>query len=206
MNARHFIVTDTETSGLDPEDGCEVVQLSAKAYDRSSLTDHHAGEFNVFIKPQRPEKAQAGALKVIGPIWDKAMNEGVSPEVAYQKFVEWVKSVNDTGKAGSKPMIVGHNIPFDMKFINAGIEEYNIFKGQKNCPWHFNQFDTCQMTFMLFEADPTMHNYKLDSLLAKMNMGRTTSHHDAMDDVRLTGEAFVKILKWFRGIVRNRNK
>lgn len=204
MNKRHFIVVDTETSGLNPADGCEIVQLSAKALDKNSLTEHYAGRFNVFIKPQRPEKAQQGALNTIGPIWDKACNDGVSPKVALQKFVDWVNSVNETGKSTTRPMLIGHNIGFDMRFIEAAMSEYKILKSEKDTPWHFNQIDTCQLTFLLFESDPSMHNYKLDSLLSKMNMGRTTAHHDAMDDVELTAEAFARLQRWIRTIVKNR--
>lgn len=199
---KNLIITDTETTGLSHHVGCEVIQIAAKALNGTNLDDHHAGEFSCLIKPQHPEKAQAGALKVIGPLWDKALKEGIEPKVAWSNFLTWCSSVNDTSKVYDKPIICGHNlVDFDMPFIQHHCLEHKLVslgkQGRYEYPWGL-QLDSYGMVYMLFENDPQVENMKLDTILRRLGLSRSSEHHDAMEDVRLLAEVVRRSLKFCR--------
>lgn len=198
---RNIIVWDTETSGLDPEDGCEIVQIAAKAISQATLDDHASGIFHCYIKPQRPDKAQDGALKVIGEGWAKAQNEGLNPKVAYKAFMDWIDSVNDSKGFAGKPVMIAYNSRFDENFLDASMKEYKLLKkGQfgYETPWSF-RFDAMGWAYALFESDPEIMNIKLDTVLAKLNLERENSSvHSAVEDVELLTEWVRRWIKFQR--------
>lgn len=195
--SRNFVVTDTETTGLDPKVN-EVVEIAAEALNSWDLEPHHAGKFHIYIKPQRPEVAQADAIKLIGDVWGKAQTEGVHPKVAWQKYAEWVNSVNDEKNVFNRPFMVGHNVPFDKAFIEESMLANKIVKDSSEFPWHFNTIDTMTFYFGLFESDPNVKNFRLDSLLRSLGIARKTGNHNAAEDVELTTIAFKRMMLFFR--------
>jgi DNA polymerase III alpha subunit (gram-positive type) len=198
-NKRNIIVADCETTGLNPEKGCEIVQLSARAINAWNLEDHHAGCFNIILKPQRPDLAEDGALKVIGPkLWDEAQTNGIDPKVGLQQFMSWCEKVNDGKSAYSKPMICGHNIGFDLTFLNYWMIQYGLIKNRDDVPWNYAPLDTMTVCFLLFEADPMVENMKLDTFLKQIGIARSGQFHDSMEDVNLTTQALVRSMKFFR--------
>ena len=87
-NKSTIIVADIETTGLDPNAGAEIVQISARALNPFDLSDHHCGSINLLLKPDHPETAHPKALEVIGPaLWEKARKEGVDQKVGLNKFI-----------------------------------------------------------------------------------------------------------------------
>lgn len=198
-NRRNFLVIDIETSGLDFEEN-EIVQLSGKALNAANFDDHHGGEFNVFIKPQRPEKASKEALAVIGPVWDKALKDGIDAKVALTKFVEWVESCNDTKNVYGKPLLAGHNIiGFDCPFIEHSCHRLGVFKSkdQNNFPWSW-KFDTLITSIAMFDVNPNVNSYSLDSMCNLLGIKRTSQYHDAMEDVKLEVELLRRSMLFFR--------
>lgn len=201
-NKRNFIVFDTETTGLDPLSGHEIVQLSAIAINAWNLEIHHAGTFNALIKPQNPEVAEAKAIDVIGDVWTKANEEGLHPKVVFEEFVKWVESVNDNNNWYSRPMMVAHNLDFDIKFINYWFNKYKILstndKGEIDTPWSKIGIDTMTIFFSMFESDASITDIKLDTILEKLGLARKSADHNALEDVELLSQAFVRSLKFLR--------
>lgn len=197
---RHFAVCDTETTGLDPDKGHEIIQIAAKAINYFDLSNHHAGEFSILIKPQRPEKADKEALDVIGPLFERAMKEGVHPKVALEAFIKWFQSLNHQNKILTKPVFVGQHAKFDIKFIVATLKEHGLFTSEDDLPWMSNlHFDLQQSSFELFCMDPNIDNLKLDTMLKACGMKeRKDKTHDALEDVRLEASYFVRLMKFFR--------
>ena len=119
MIKRNIVITDVETTGFYPEQGHVTVQIAATAINCVTLKPHHAGSINLFIKPTAEELALASpkALEVAKHSVEKAKIEGVDRKVAYIKYFEWLESINADGKAYTKPIMAGHNSPFDMKSI-----------------------------------------------------------------------------------------
>lgn len=197
---RNYLVVDTETSGLRPEEGHEIIQIAGIAVNAWDLGIHHAGRFIVLLKPQRPEKADTKAIQILGPLWERALKEGIDPKVGLQQFHDWAEKVND-GKAGyTKPMLTGHNIPFDDKFLQYASREYKVIKDDQSPPWDYHVVDTWSLMFTLFESDPNVFRFNLDTYLEQLGMARnsTIGVHDAAEDVELTYKAFVRTMKFFR--------
>lgn len=200
MNNRHFIVFDTETSGLNPADGAEIVQIGAVAYNAHDLSPHPAGEFEIILKPNFPEKASQGALEVIGEdLWNRALKHGVDQKIGLQHFLDYCRKVNTTGQWATKPILVGHNVGFDMRMTEYWMRHYNILTDFGKAPYADHiKLDTMDMMFSLFESDSEVVNYKLDTCLGIFKMKRTGETHDALEDVRLTGELFTRYMKFQR--------
>lgn len=198
---RHHIVFDTETTGLNPHAGHEITSLSAMAINCATLDIHHAGKFNVFLKPAFPEKADKGALKVAGPAFEKAMKEGVDPKVGLQQFFDWCRTVNDTKNAYGKPFLWGHNIGFDTKFVKYWANYYKVAgpspEKDADYPW-FMEFDNAQMMLALFDVDPNVNDLKLNTALAQADLSRKGESHDSMEDVELTSAFLVRCIKFCR--------
>lgn len=199
-NDRHYIVTDTETSGLDPEKGHEIVQLCATAINCYSLEKHPAGTFSVLIKPLTPEKADPKAIEVIGKdLWERAQKEGIEPKVAYERFMKWAASINVEKNFWKKPMWVGFNLKFDFPFVTYMLKKHKLYpEDEFKLPWSFNYFDLYYILYALCETDPDVKNFKLDTLLSKLGLKRKNNTHSAEEDVELTAEAFVRTMKFFR--------
>jgi DNA polymerase III alpha subunit (gram-positive type) len=191
-------VCDVETTGLDVESGHEITELAAIALNAHDFEPHHAGRFQVFIKPKNLEIVSAGAVKVAKESYEKAMTDGVDAKVAMRHFMEFCNKVNDKQLDSTRPYLAGHNCPFDYKFINVTTKRCNLIKSDKDAPWHYHFIDTLPMMFCLFESDPTVNRWNLDTLLGKLNMRRSGTTHGAMEDVELTAEALRRMLKFFR--------
>ncbi len=196
-NKRNYFVYDTETSGLDPEQGHEIVQIAARALNGWNFDDHHAGKFHILIKPQNPEKADPKALEVIGPLWDKALKQGVEPSVAYQSLFNWIVKTNDSGKVFTKSVLVGHNADYDDMMTTYFFKKYKLVKNRDDKPW-FKIFDSWQTMMELWESDPNVNKFNLDAYLALLGIQRSGNHHDAMEDVDLLTEAFRRTMKFMR--------
>lgn len=201
MLQRSLIVLDTETSGLRPEDGCEVIQICAKALNYWDFSDHPAGKFHAYLKPQRPDKAQAGALRVIGEGWTTAQTKGLEHKVVWRNFHNWVSSVNDGKSFRTAPIVVAYNARFDMNFIEYHMNEHKLLKEGKfgpEYPWGF-VFDAMGVAYMLLESHPDITDLKLNTILNMFNIKRQSADvHTADEDVDLLCEWLVRAMNFCR--------
>lgn len=202
MNQRNFIIYDTETTGLDPHDGAEILQISACAVNCNSLELHYAGRFNMFIKPENLQKASQKALEVAKQSFETAQVDGVPLKIALKKFLDWCSEVNPSGKAISKPIRVGHNEGFDYKFLDFYIRQLKMVKKMDDLPWSNQTLDTLDMAFLLFENDNTTERYNLDVLCEKFGIKRESKSHDAAEDVELCRVLFVRMMNGFRQMTK----
>lgn len=104
------IVFDTETTGFDPEKGDKVVEIGAiRIYDKMRSEDPR-DTFHVLVNPERdiPEEV----VKVHGITNEKVKDAPVFADVA-DDFLAFI---------GDAPL-VAHNASFDMKFLNAELEQ-----------------------------------------------------------------------------------
>lgn len=197
-NNRTILVVDCETTGLNPNDGHEITELAAIAINPWNLEPHHVGRFHMYFKPKRPELAGAAVMRVAGPSFNEACKNGVDPKVGLQAFAEWVRKANDSGKDSTKPLLAGHNHPFDRRFLNYESLEYKIFKKEDDAPWHSNFIDTWSWSLALYENDPSVNGLSLNIVLDKLSMKRTGETHGAMEDTELTTQLLVRYLAFFR--------
>lgn len=208
MKKPNFLVYDIETSGLRPEEGAEIIQIAAIPINFWDLEEHHAGRFEIILKPNNPDKATPEAIKVIGKdLWEKALDSGIDQKVGLENFTKYVQKVNDGQSTWTRPIRVGHNIKkFDNPFVDFWMDKYGILKrndyNELEGPWHFWSDDTMDLYRWLFAHIPSVENYKLDTCASILKIQRTSETHDAMEDVEITSQLFVRATKFIREMTR----
>lgn len=97
------IVLDTETTGLDPSSGHRVVEIGGL-----ELVNHlPTGQvFHAYLNPQRPMPAEAFEIHGLS---DDFLADKPDFDAVVEPFLEFV----------ADGILVIHNAPFDMKFLNA---------------------------------------------------------------------------------------
>ena len=101
------IVLDTETTGLNPKDGHRIVEIGGV-----ELINHlPTGEvYHVYINPRRPMPNEAFEIHGLS---DEFLADKPSFESIAAEFLEFV----------GDGVLVIHNAPFDMKFLNAELSQ-----------------------------------------------------------------------------------
>lgn len=203
MNNNTYIVWDTETTGLHIGYH-EVIQIAAKAYNPKTLEPIPNGEFQIFLKPDHPEHAEEYVVNnVIGKdVFEKVKKDGIDQRVGWKAFFDWCKTFNKTGHGSNKPIPVGHNMPgFDMLWAHDAVVRYKYGKSSEDLPLSNRALDTWAMFFSLYESDPEVKSYSMDSLVTVTGgAARSKKEHDAMEDVRICGDRFVRFMKMYRTV------
>ena len=171
MQSTREIVFDTETTGLDPLTGDKLVEIGAV-----ELINHvpTGKTYHQYIYPERevPEEV----VKVHGLTTEYLKDFPVFAEIAQ----DWIDFVGDDG------ILVAHNAPFDMKFINyelklLGYEEYQ---------WD-RVIDTLEIAKSKF---PGQRN-NLDVLCKRFGIDNSArTFHGALLDAQLLAEVYLELL------------
>ena len=119
-----FLSVDVETSGPIPG---EYSMLTIGACN----VDNPDQVFSCELKPIS-DKADPKAMEVTGLSLEKLAAEGLPPQVAMQRFQDWVAKVAGDGT----PVFVGLNAPFDWSFVN-----YYFHRHLKSNPFGFAALD-----------------------------------------------------------------
>ncbi len=109
-----YVVFDTETSGLSPQQGHEILQIGAVKYN--TLTGEAIDTQSIFIKPSPHCVIEPAALRVNGIDIEKLKQTGLSKDEAINTFIEFI---------GTCPLFA-YNAPFDMRFLKSTCEMVNI--------------------------------------------------------------------------------
>lgn len=157
-----YTVIDIETSGLDACT-CEILEIGALRVRNNVETAH----YQTYIKPVGAISESAKAVN--GLTWKKLYNQPAIDAIR-QSFFEFIG--ND--------VLVGHNIGFDIKFIQTRFE-LNL---RNEC------FDTLKWSRIAF---PDLQSYKLDTLRTTFSLGGTS--HSAVGDCIATHHLLQRIAK-----------
>lgn len=109
-----YIVFDTETSGLSPQQGHEILQIGAVKYN--TMTGETIDTRSIYIKPSSHCVIEPAALRVNGIDIEKLNQTGVSKDEAINTFIEFI---------GACPLFA-YNAPFDIRFLKSTCEMVNI--------------------------------------------------------------------------------
>ena len=170
---KKLIVLDTETTGLEVDQGHRIIEIGAILLEDRKKTDQH---FNTYLNPQRAidEEAQ----KVHGISNEKVKNEPEFSEIA-ESFLEFVQ--------GS--VLIIHNAPFDLGFLNSELKrasseyplleeiceiEDSLLLARSKFPGQRNSLDALSNRFEVGGYDRSFHGALLDAnILADVFMHLT---------------------------------
>ena len=103
---RRQIVLDTETTGLEVNQGHRIIEIGCVELVNRRITGRH---YHQYIQPERD--IDAGALEVHGITQEFLAGKPIFSEIA-EEFVEFVRGAE----------LVIHNAPFDVGFIDAELD------------------------------------------------------------------------------------
>lgn len=170
-HASRLVVLDTETTGLNTNDGNRIIEIGCVELIDRRLTGNN---FHVYINPQR--ESEEGALRVHGLTSEFLSTKPVFAQIA-SAFLDYIQGAE----------LIIHNAPFDLGFLNY---ELQLLKHQKTIEDYCPIFDT------LVDAKkryPAQRN-NLDALCKRL--GIDNSHrdlHGALLDAQILAEVFLKM-------------
>ena len=159
---KKLIVLDTETTGLEVDQGHRIVEVGAVALEDRKRTDLH---FHSYLNPQRSIDEEAE--KVHGLSIERLSNEPEFSEIA-ESFLEFVE--------GS--ILVIHNAAFDLGFLNAELKrvsskypaleeicdvEDTLLMARSKFPGQRNSLDALANRFEISGYDRSFHGALLDA-------------------------------------------
>lgn len=169
-----YIVLDTETTGLDPDDGHKIIEIGCIEILNRNVTDN---SFHKYINPEREIDVEASKIHGLTAtnLRDKPLFKDIIDE-----FIDYV---------ADSPIVI-HNAPFDVGFLKKEFALINNEKAflkneiidslklaRKNSPGKKNTLDALCERYSIDNSDRALHGALLDAkLLAfvylKMTIGQ----------------------------------
>ena len=169
---KKLIVLDTETTGLEVEQGHRIVEVGAVALADRKRTDLH---FHSYLNPQRSIDEEAE--KVHGLSMERLSSEPEFSEIA-ESFLEFVE--------GS--ILVIHNAAFDLGFLNAELK-----RASSQYPTLEEICDVEDTLLMARNKFPGQRN-SLDALANRFEVtGYDRSFHGALLDANILADVYMQL-------------
>ncbi|HMV17884.1 MAG TPA: exonuclease domain-containing protein [Zoogloea sp.] len=163
-----FTVFDTETTGLNPSEGDEIIQIGATRIVNGKLLKSES--FEQLVDPLRDLPEASTKIHGITP----EMLEG---QPALDKVLPAFHAFSqDT-------VLVAHNAAFDMRFLQIKEESLGV---------RFTQpvLDTLLLSAVIH---PAQESHRLEAICERMGVN-VMGRHTAMGDAIVTGEVFLKMI------------
>ncbi|MBD5807319.1 PolC-type DNA polymerase III [Lactobacillus sp. 0.1XD8-4] len=162
-----YVIFDVETTGLSAIYD-KVIELSAVKMQDGNVLER----FDEFIDPGFPLSEQTTNLT---SITTEMVQGSKTEEEVFQMFKDFCNGC----------IIAGHNVSFDMGFMNTGYERHKMGKIAEPV------IDTLPLARFLY---PDMRGYRLNTLSKKFKVA-LEHHHRANYDSEATGHLLYKFLK-----------
>jgi len=163
-----YTVFDTETTGLEPSKGDEIIQIGAARIVNNRLLRQEI--FNQLVDPECPLKPES--IPIHG-ITEEMVRGQPNIDVVLPAFHEFCE---DT-------VLIAHNAAFDMRFLQLKEERTGIRFAQP-------VLDTLLLSAVVH---PNQESHKLDVILERLGIAIGT-RHNALEDALATGEVFLKLV------------
>jgi DNA polymerase-3 subunit epsilon len=163
-----YTVFDTETTGLNPGEGDEIIQIGATRIVAGKLRREDV--FDQLVNPQR-DIPEAGI-----PI------HGITPEM-----VQGAPAIGDVLPAfhafAQETVLVAHNAAFDMRFLELKQAATGIV------------FDQPVLDTLLLSAvvHPQQESHRLEAIAERLGVN-VLGRHTAVGDAMVTAEIFLKLI------------
>ena len=172
-----FVVFDTETTGLNPSKGDEIISIGAVVVAQGRIVPEEV--FETLVNPGIP--VSAASTRIHGLTNDDlARQPGIDEALAlFARFTE-------------EAVLVAHNASFDMQFLKRKEGDTGIA---------LRQPVLCTLVLSAI-VHPNQTSHALDTLLPRYGIHRA-GRHTALGDARMTAELLLKLLPQIeaRGIV-----
>ena len=163
-----YTVFDTETTGLNPAQGDEIIQIGATRIVNQKLLKQES--FDQLVNPRRLIPPASIPIHGISPemVMGKPTIDQVLP--AFHAFAQ------DT-------VLVAHNAAFDMRFLQLKEKVAGVV------------FDHPVLDTLLLSAvvHPNQDSHKLEAIAERFNV-TVVGRHTALGDAMVTAEVFVKLI------------
>lgn len=164
------VVLDTETTGLDPEQGDRIVEIGAVELKNHLPTGQ---TYHKYINPQRAMPAEAFAVHGLG---DEFLNDKPVFTEIVDGFLSFI---------GDAKLII-HNASFDMKFINAELR----WAGRRQLA-NEQALDTLAIARRKFPGSPA----SLDALCRRFGINSfDRTLHGALLDSEILAEVYLELI------------
>ncbi len=169
-----YVVFDTETTGLLPAQGDEVVQLAAMRLVNGRRVETEV--FDMLVNPGR--SIPPGSTAVHG-ITDAMVADAPGVAEALKRFHRFAEGA----------VLVAHNAPFDMEFLRRREADIGL-------SFDHPVLDTVLMSAVVFGQH---EEHSLDALAHRLGLTiAEEARHTAIGDTRATAEAFLKLTLMLR--------
>lgn len=170
-----YVVFDTETTGLLPEVGDEIVQIAGLRLVNGRRVPGEV--FDMLVDPGRtiPPKATA-----VHGITDAMVAGAPAVGAALTQFHSFAEDA----------VLIAHNAPFDMTFLRRREEE-------TGCMFDHPILDTVLLSAVIYGQT---ESHSLDALTARLGITiPEEARHTALGDTIATAEAFLKLVPMLKG-------
>lgn len=170
-----FTVFDTETTGLSPFKGSELLEIGAVKIVQNLELDLKCS-FSSFVKPLGSIPPE---ISVINGIHDIMVKDAPPVRDVLSDFAEF----------SSETVLVAHNAKFDMGFVDYFMKRCCVK------PKHLYVVDTVSLTKRFF---PNFGRYNLDSLISRFGLDIKvdgSARHRAVYDAVATAFVFLENIK-----------
>jgi DNA polymerase-3 subunit epsilon len=168
LNKLTYVVFDTETTGLNPSQGDEIIQLGAIRIVNGQLLYHEV--IDQLVDPKRFVPPESVAIHGIEPALLKGQPtiDKVLPH--FHQFAE-------------NSVLVAHNAAFDMRFLE-------IQEAKTGLSFNNPVIDTLLLSSIVH---PNQDSHSLEGLAERLNV-TIVGRHTALGDAIVTGEVLIKLI------------
>ncbi len=163
-----YVAFDTETTGLNPSDGDEIIQIGAVRIVNGRMLVNEV--IDQLVNPQRA--VPPSSVKVHG-IQAELLDRQPTIDKVLPHFHSFVKNT----------VLVAHNAAFDMRFLQLKEELTGL------------RFENPVLDTLLLSSlvHPNQEGHSLDDIAARLNI-RVTGRHTALGDALVTAEVLLKLI------------
>lgn len=174
LSSLSFTVFDTETTGLNPSEGDEIIQIGAARIVNGRLLRQES--FEQLVDPGRV--ISAASIPIHGITQDMVSGKPGIAEVlpAFHAFAQ------DT-------VLVAHNAAFDMKFLQ-------LQETRTGVAFHQPVLDTLLLSAVVH---PNQESHRLEAIAERFNI-TVLGRHTALGDAMVTAEVLLRLLPLLDGM------